>query len=141
MTSIVTENVQLNGNISTVFSVDALATKKHLFFSVSAVNLGIGDVLLWLWGEDFGNSPNILANGVQIPLGDYLPIRSTWQSSHKISVPPNGKIVGYAALQSQNNIDWDTWENWDNPDNWDNPGLNFPEENIINVSGTYAEVK
>lgn len=141
MTLIVTENSQLNGSISTVFSVPAETTKKHLFFSLSAANLGIGDVLIWLWGEDFGTSPNVLAAGVQIPLMDYLPTRATWQLPHKISIPPNGKILGYAAIQLQENIDWDTWENWHDPGNWDNPNLNFSDENIINISGTYAEVK
>lgn len=141
MTIITTENNQLSSVISTVFSVSAENAKKHLFFSVLAVNLGIGDAVLWLWGEDFGTTPNTLANAVQIPLEDYLPTRSTWQMPHKFSLPPNGKIIGYAVLQDQNSVDWHTWDDWFNPENWDNPDIKFSTENIVNISGTYAEVK
>jgi len=141
MTAIVTENSQLNSTISTIFSVPADAAKKHLFFSISAINLGVNDALLWLWGEDFGVSPNLIANAVQVPLTDYLPTRSAWQLEHKISIPPNGKIRGYAVIQKEANIDWHTWANWFVPENWDNPSLQFVAEDIINISGTYAEVK
>lgn len=142
MTAISTENALINGDVSTIVSVSSEASKKRLYFSVVATNISGTDAELYLRGEGFGNSPNVLANAVFISAEDYLPNRSQWKYPHKIAVPPSGSITGYVKVRIAEE-DWHTLEDYHGvgSETWDTPGIYYPSADTINLSLTYAEVK
>lgn len=142
MSNIFTENCLITGVSKVITNVPAEETKKRLYFSVVATNIGDDNVYLWVVGMGFGNSPNILANAVYIPAEDYLPNRSQWKYPHKLVLPPGGSLIGFVKVVNVAQ-DWDTWVDFHSapPETWDNPGTAYPDYDVINLSLTYAEVK
>lgn len=142
MANIITENCLISGISGVIATVPAEETKKRLYFSIVATNISDYDVYLWILGEGFGNAPNVLANAVFISAEDYLPNRSQWKYPHKLVLPPAGSLLGFVKVIRPGE-NWDTLSEFHNtpPESWDNPGTVYPNDDMINLSLTYAEVK